>query len=57
MSLSIMILLIAAFAAGALYAGRSYGKIGTLVVAGVGFTFIYGLYALGVLVLNRPGWL
>jgi len=46
-SLIVLILLIAVFGVGALYAGRSYGKIALLAVTGVGVVFIYGLYALG----------
>ena len=48
MGLVILIALIIVFGAGAYYANRSYGMIGTLIVIGVGFTFIYGLYALSV---------
>ncbi|HUI22274.1 MAG TPA: hypothetical protein VLZ74_14675 [Methylocella sp.] len=46
-SLLILIVLVALFGTGAYYANRPYGMIGTIIVVGVGFTFIYGLYALG----------
>jgi hypothetical protein len=46
-SLITLIVLIALFGTGAFYANRTWGRNATVAVIGVGFVFIYGLYALG----------